>query len=199
VTHTVPARPPTVKGERTRAKIVDTAAALIVKDGVAGLFEETHREISAPWLSSSIRAASTPSGTRCSARTARRKETLPSGCEERPKRRSGVVGTHGANNARETPNFAHVSWTAGVMSEMCGQFSLFLGVMAFAGTVQTRFQAAVPVGERLIGRATLERWERRKLFVNVTLTSSVTGTELATASGISIAVEMRNLRDRGEI
>jgi hypothetical protein len=78
VTHTVPARPPTVKGERTRAKIVDTAAALIVKDGVAGLFEETHREISAPWLSSSIRAASTPSGTRCSARTARRKETLPS-------------------------------------------------------------------------------------------------------------------------
>jgi acyl dehydratase len=100
---------------------------------------------------------------------------------------------------RETPNFAHVSWTAGVMSEMCGQFPLFLGVMAFAGTVQTRFQAPVPVGERLIGRATLERRERRKLFVNVTLTSSVTGTELATASGISIAVEMRNLRDRGEI
>ena len=100
---------------------------------------------------------------------------------------------------RETPNFAHVSWTAGVMSEMCGQFPLFLGVMAFAGTVQTRFQAPVPVGERLIGRATLEGRERRKLFVNVTLTSSVTGTELATASGISIAVEMRNLRDRGEI
>lgn len=47
MTHTVPARPLTVKGERTRAKIVDTAAALIVKDGVAGLFEETHREISA--------------------------------------------------------------------------------------------------------------------------------------------------------
>jgi hypothetical protein len=37
---------------------------------------------------------------------------------------------------RETPNFAHVSWTAGVMSEMCGQFPLFLGVMAFAATVQ---------------------------------------------------------------
>ena len=98
---------------------------------------------------------------------------------------------------RETPNFAHVSWTAGVMSEMCGQFPLFLGVMAFAGTVETRFQAQVPVGERLIGRATLEGRERRKLFVNATLTSSVTGTELAKASGIAIAVEMRNLEDRG--
>jgi hypothetical protein len=95
------------------------------------------------------------------------------------------------------PNLAHVSWTAGVMSEMCGQFPLFLGVMAFAGTVQSRFQAAVPVGERLVGRATLQGQERRKVFVNATLTSSVTGTELATASGIAIAVEMRNLRDRG--
>lgn len=36
MTHTVPARSLTVKGERTRAKIVDTAATLIVKDGVAG-------------------------------------------------------------------------------------------------------------------------------------------------------------------
>ena len=98
---------------------------------------------------------------------------------------------------RETPNSAHVSWTAGVMSEMCGQFPLFLGVMAFVGTVETRFQAQVPVGERLIGRATLEGRERRKLFVNATLTSSVTGTELAKASGIAIAVEMRNLEDRG--
>jgi hypothetical protein len=98
---------------------------------------------------------------------------------------------------RETPNLAHVSWTAGVMSEMCGQFPLFLGVMAFAGTVETRFQAPVPVGERLIGRATLEGRERRKLFVNATLTSSATGTELAKASAIAIAIEMRNLQDRG--
>lgn len=98
---------------------------------------------------------------------------------------------------RETPNLAHVSWTAGVMSEMCGQFPLFLGVMAFAGTVETRFQAPVPVGERLIGRATLEGRERRKLFVNATLTSSATGTELAKASAIAIEIEMRNLQDRG--
>jgi hypothetical protein len=95
------------------------------------------------------------------------------------------------------PNLAHVSWTAGVMSEMCGQFPLFLGVMAFAGTVQTRFQAAVPVGERLVGRATLDGRDRRKLLVSATLTSSVTDTELAKASGIAIAIEMRNLRDRG--
>jgi hypothetical protein len=95
------------------------------------------------------------------------------------------------------PNLAHVSWTAGVMSEICGQFPLFLGVMAFAGTVQSRFQAGVPVGERLVGRATLEGRDRRKLFVSATLTSSVTGAELAKASGVAIAVEMRNLRDRG--
>ena len=57
---------------------------------------------------------------------------------------------------RMTPNLAHVSWTAGMMSEMCGSFPLYLGVMAFAGTVTTRFVAPVPVGERLIGRATLK-------------------------------------------
>jgi hypothetical protein len=98
---------------------------------------------------------------------------------------------------RETPNLAHVSWTAGVMSEMCGQLPLFLGVMAFAGTVETRFQAPVPIGERLIGRATLEGRERRKLFIGATLTSSVTGTDLAKATGIAIAVEVRNLQERG--
>jgi hypothetical protein len=98
---------------------------------------------------------------------------------------------------RETPSLAHVSWTAGLMSEMCGQFPLFLGVMAFAGTVQTRFQSPVPIGELLIGRATLGGREGRKVFVNATLTSPATGTELAKASGIAIAVETRNLQDRG--
>jgi hypothetical protein len=54
------------------------------------------------------------------------------------------------------------------------------------GTVSTRFQAPVVMGERLVGRATLEGRERRKLFVNATLTSSVTGTELATTSATMI-------------
>ena len=98
---------------------------------------------------------------------------------------------------RQTPNLAHTSWTAGVMSEMCGQLPLFFGIMAFTGTVTTRFQAAVPTGERLIGRATLEGCERRKVFVDATLMSSVSGTELAKASATTIAVEMRNLQDRG--
>jgi acyl dehydratase len=98
---------------------------------------------------------------------------------------------------RETPNLAHTSWTAGVMSEMCGQLPLFFGIMAFTGTVTTRFQAPVPTGERLVGRATFEGRERRKVFVDATLTSSMTGTELAKASAITIAVEMRNLEDRG--
>jgi acyl dehydratase len=98
---------------------------------------------------------------------------------------------------RETPNLAHTSWTAGVMSEMCGQLPLFFGIMAFTGTVTTRFQAPVPIGERLIGRATFEGRERRKVFVDATLISAVTGTELAKASAITIAVEMRNLEDRG--
>jgi len=100
---------------------------------------------------------------------------------------------------RETPTLAHTSWTAGVMSEMCGQLPLFFGIMVFTGTVTTRFQAAVPHGERLIGRATLEGRERRKVFVDATLTSSVTGTELVKASAITIAIEMRNLEDRGLI
>lgn len=98
---------------------------------------------------------------------------------------------------RETPNLAHTSWTAGIMSEMCGQLPLFFGIMAFTGTVTTRFQAPVPTGERLIGRATLGGRERRKVFVDATLTSSVTRTELVKATAITIAVEMRNLQDRG--
>jgi acyl dehydratase len=101
------------------------------------------------------------------------------------------------HDSRETPNLAHTSWTAGVMSEMCGQLPLFFGIVAFTGTVTTRFQAPVLTGERLIGRATLTGQERRKVFVEATLTSSVTGTELVKASAITITVEMRNLEDRG--
>ena len=98
---------------------------------------------------------------------------------------------------RETPNLAHVSWTAGIMSEICGQFPLFLGVPAFAGTVSTRFEGPVHPGERLIGRVTFAGRERRKLFVEATLTSALTGKALATASAIAIAIAMRNLEDRG--
>ncbi len=74
---------------------------------------------------------------------------------------------------------------------------LVLGVPAFAGTVTTRFQGPVAIGERLLGRVTFERRERRKLFVNATLTSALTGNDLATASAIAIAIEMRNLEERG--
>jgi hypothetical protein len=97
---------------------------------------------------------------------------------------------------RETPDLAHTSWTAGVMSEICGQSPLWLGVIAFTGTVTTRYQAPVPVRERLIGRVTFEGREGRKIFVNAALTSSATGTELATAKTIMIAAETRNLEER---
>jgi hypothetical protein len=60
--------------------------------------------------------------------------------------------------------------------------------------MQNCFEAAVPVGERLVGRTTLEGRHGRTLLVGATLTSSVTGKELAKASGIAIAVEMRNLQ-----
>jgi hypothetical protein len=97
------------------------------------------------------------------------------------------------------PPLAHATWTAGMMSEMCGHLPLWLGIIAFTGTVTTRYQAAVPGGERLIGRATLEGHERRKLFVNMTLMSSAAGTELATGSGIAIAADVRDLENRGLI
>jgi hypothetical protein len=98
---------------------------------------------------------------------------------------------------REMPGLAHTSWTAGVMSEICGQSPLWVGVIAFTGTVTTRYQAAVPVGERLIGRVSFEGRDGRKIFVNATLASSVSGVELATAEAIMIAAETRNLEDRG--
>jgi hypothetical protein len=98
---------------------------------------------------------------------------------------------------RENPNLAHASWTAGLMSEICGQLPLWIGIVAFAGTVTTRFQAPVAVGERFVVRATLEGRERRKLFVAATLTSPQTQTVLATASGISVAARQRDLDARG--
>ena len=101
------------------------------------------------------------------------------------------------NDYREMPGLAHTSWTAGVMSEICGQAPLWLGVIAFTGTVTTRYQAAVPVGERLIGRVSFEGRERRKIFVNATLTSTVTQVEVASATAILIAAETRNLEQRG--
>jgi hypothetical protein len=100
---------------------------------------------------------------------------------------------------RETPGLAHTSWTAGVMSEICGQSPLWFGVIAFTGTVTTRYQAPVPIGERLIGRVTFEDREGRKMFVKASLTSPASGTELATAKAIMIAAETRNLEDRGLI
>ena len=98
---------------------------------------------------------------------------------------------------REMPGLAHTSWTAGIMSEICGQSPLWLGVIAFTGTMTTRFQAAVPVGERLIGRVSFEGREGRKIFVNATVTEVASGAELATAKTIMIAAEMRNLEERG--
>ena len=90
---------------------------------------------------------------------------------------------------RESPDLAHGAWTAAVLSEMCGVLPVLLGTIAFMGTLTVRFQAPVPLGERLIGRATLDGRERRKLFVSATLSSSATGAELAKASMIMIAAQ----------
>jgi hypothetical protein len=98
---------------------------------------------------------------------------------------------------REAPGLAHTSWTAGVLSEICGQAPLWLGVIAFTGTVTTRYQAPVPVGERLVGRVNFEGREGRKIFVKASLTSTAAGTELATGNAIMIAAETRNLEERG--
>ena len=64
---------------------------------------------------------------------------------------------------------------------MCGVLPVLLGTIAYMGTFTVRFQAPVPLRERLIGRATLDGRERRKLFVSATLSSSATSTELAKA------------------
>jgi acyl dehydratase len=69
---------------------------------------------------------------------------------------------------------------------MCGVLPVLLGTIAFTGTLTVPFQAPVPLGERLIGRATLDGRERRKLFVRATLSSSATSAEHAKASMIMI-------------
>jgi hypothetical protein len=90
---------------------------------------------------------------------------------------------------RETPDLAHGPWTAAVLTEMCGVLPVLLGTVAYLGTVTVRFEARVPMGERFTGRATIERRERRKLFVNATLSLAATGAELANASTIMIAAQ----------
>jgi len=90
---------------------------------------------------------------------------------------------------RESPDLAHGAWTAAILSEMCGVLPVLLGTIAYMGTLTVRFQAPVQMGERLIGRATLDRRERRKFFVSATLSSSSTGSELAKASMIMIAAK----------
>ena len=72
---------------------------------------------------------------------------------------------------------------------MCGVLPVLLGTIAYMGTVTVRFEAPVPMGERLIGRARLDGRERRKLFVSGTLSSSATGAELAMASMIMITAQ----------
>jgi hypothetical protein len=62
-------------------------------------------------------------------------------------------------------------------------------VLAYLGTVTVRFEARMPMGERFTGRATIEGRERRKLFVNATLSLAATGAELANASTITIAAQ----------
>lgn len=94
---------------------------------------------------------------------------------------------------RERPGFAHGTWTAAVLSEICGVLPVLLGIVAFMGTLEVRFQAPVPMGERFIGRATLYGRERRKLYVSATLSSSVTGAELAKASMVMIAASAATL------
>src|SRR5262245_50369151 len=64
---------------------------------------------------------------------------------------------------RAGPEHANGAWTSAVLSEMCGHTPILLGTVAYLGTVSVRFQAPVPIGERLVGRATLDGRERRKL------------------------------------
>ncbi|MDQ1533452.1 MAG: hypothetical protein QOF28_1213 [Actinomycetota bacterium] len=90
---------------------------------------------------------------------------------------------------RESPDLAHGAWTAAVLSEMCGVLPVLLGTIAYMGTLTVRFQAPISLGERLIGRAWVEGRERRKMFVSATLTSCVSGVEVAKASMIMITAD----------
>jgi hypothetical protein len=98
---------------------------------------------------------------------------------------------------RDTPPGSHVVDRWHHERDICGHSALWLGVIAFTGTVTTRYQAAIPVGEQLIGRVNFEGREGRKIFVNASLTSAGSGLGLATAKAILIAAEMRNLEERG--
>ncbi len=91
---------------------------------------------------------------------------------------------------RESSELAHGAWTAAVLSEMCGVLPVWLGTIVFMGTLTARFQAPVPMGERLTGVARLDGREPRKLFVSATLSDSY-GTELAKATMIMIAAQSR--------
>ena len=130
-------------------------------------------------------------------------------CLERDRCRMGILATRLEGQTllldievpdeyREAGGLAHSSWVAGIMAEICGLLPPFFGVVVFVGTVTLRIDSGVPMGQRLLGRVWLDEQQGRKVLVRASLTAEGSDVELVTASAITIAIQQRNLEDRGQ-
>jgi acyl-coenzyme A thioesterase PaaI-like protein len=88
---------------------------------------------------------------------------------------------------------AHGGWTTSVLCEMAGHVAILSGTLAFMGTLTVRFAKPVPVREPLLGHASIDGRERRKVFVSAGIASSTSGHELATAAAVLIVAETAHL------
>ena len=130
-------------------------------------------------------------------------------CLERDRCRMGILATRLEGQTllldievpdeyREFGGLAHSSWIGGIMAEICGLLPPFLGVVVFVGTVTLRINSGVPMGQRLLGRVWLDEQQGRKVLVRASLTAEGSDVELVTASAITIAIQQRNLENRGQ-
>lgn len=84
-------------------------------------------------------------------------------------------------------NVAHGGWTAGVLDEIVGHVAVLRGRLAVTGTLQVKFVKPVPIEQALTARATLDRIEGSRWYVDAVLELESSGAELARATAILVS------------
>ncbi|MGV0160653.1 PaaI family thioesterase [Mycobacterium colombiense] len=84
------------------------------------------------------------------------------------------------------PNVAHGGWTAGMLDELVGHTLLLREEFAVTGTLEVVFHKPTPIETPLIGTATIDKRDGRKVFVSARVELAQNGALLASAKGILI-------------
>lgn len=99
-----------------------------------------------------------------------------------------VVGLTLRRAFQGAPGRAHGGIVAAAFDDVTGWVIGRLGEPAYTGEITVRFNAPVPVGERLVIRTRLSDRERRKLFITAEMFTD-DGTKIATCKATYITVD----------